>query len=208
MTRHPALRSHAVRALACLISILVCAVTASSPARAEAHGWTLPLAGPPVVVRGFQPPAEPWLVGHRGVDLRGSPGDPVLSAGPGRVSFAGSVAGKPVVVVTHPSGLRTTYEPVIRAVGTGDEVTTGSLLGRLVAVGGHCLPATCLHWGLRRGDSYLDPLSLVGATLRVRLLPVWSRGSSVAAAPRARGFALAAHVGALNRMRAAAGLAE
>lgn len=184
-------------ALASLLAILVLAWPAS--AAAAAGGWRWPLSGSPVVVHGFQPPPEPWLAGHRGVDLRGSPGDPVAAAGSGRVSFAGSVGGKPVVVVTHAGGLRTTYEPVVAAVSVGDEVVAGALLGGLSAAGSHCFPDTCLHWGLRRGDTYLDPLSLVGTGLRVRLLPVWGStggATSPAASPAPR-------VGAVNRALAA-----
>jgi hypothetical protein len=52
----------------------------------------------------------------------------------------------------------------------GQQVKVGDRLGILVA--GHlpCDPV-CLHWGLRSGDSYLDPLALL-ARSRVRLLPV------------------------------------
>lgn len=49
-------------------------------------------------------------------------------------------------------------------------------MGTLEAVPGHCRDG-CLHWGLRRGDRYLDPLSLLPAWLRragpSRLLPVY-----------------------------------
>jgi murein DD-endopeptidase MepM/ murein hydrolase activator NlpD len=185
----------------------VCWVLAwPAPAGAAGGGWLLPVGGQPVVVRGFQPPPEPWLAGHRGVDLRGSPGDPVLSAGAGRVSFAGSVGGKPVVVVTHAGGLRTTYEPVVAAVGRGDEVVAGEVIGGLSAAGSHCLPAACLHWGLRRGDTYLDPLALVGADRQVRLLPVWGSSgamSSALSSPGSSAWSLAPRVGAVNRARAA-----
>jgi hypothetical protein len=34
-----------------------------------------------------------------------------------------------------------------------------------------CPVAACLHWGLRRGEVYLDPLSLL-APPEVRLLPM------------------------------------
>jgi hypothetical protein len=33
-----------------------------------------------------------------------------------------------------------------------------------------CPAAACLHWGLRRGEVYLDPMLLLG--FRVRLLPL------------------------------------
>jgi murein DD-endopeptidase MepM/ murein hydrolase activator NlpD len=186
-------------------------VAAPAAAAAGRGGWTWPLVGPPAVVRGFQPPPEPWLAGHRGADLLGSPGVAVRAAGPGEVSFAGPVAGKPVVVVNHAGGARTTYEPVIAAVAVGDHVAGGSVIGRLSAAGSHCAPRTCLHWGLRRGETYLDPLALVGAVPRVRLLPVWDRSAgSVAGAPGALAAlaapppdtSAAARLGALNRARA------
>lgn len=155
---------------------------AAAPGRAGAAGavWTWPLGGPASVVRGFAPPPEPWLPGHRGVDLLGRPGDAVRAAGAGRVSFAGRVGGKPVVVIAHAGGLRTTYEPVVPAVQVGDRVAAGDGLGGLSAGGSHCAPHTCLHWGLRRGDIYLDPLALLGTRPQVRLLPVWDVRLAVA----------------------------
>ncbi len=48
------------------------------------------------------------------------------------------------------------------------------MIGRL-GRGGHC-SSTCLHWGLKRGDTYLDPLLLVGGGESVlRLLPADQR---------------------------------
>ncbi|GAA0458026.1 hypothetical protein Ade02nite_07260 [Paractinoplanes deccanensis] len=126
---------------------------------------------PPSVARPFDPPAHPWLAGHRGVDLRGSPGAPVLSAGPGTVVYAGVLAGRGVISVAHAGGLRTTYEPVTPSVSVGDVVAGGAVIGALQ--GGHpgCAAPACLHWGLRRGELYLDPLALLGLG-RVRLLPL------------------------------------
>lgn len=150
------------------------------PSPSGGTGWVWPIGGPrdasPTVVRVVEPPAQPWLSGHRGVDLLGSPGEAIRSAGAGTVAFAGRVGTKPTVVVTHAGGLRTTYEPVEAAVAAGDHVAPGSVLGRLSSAGSHCFPRTCLHWGLLRGEAYLDPLELVAVALRVRLLPVWARG--------------------------------
>ncbi|HWB68172.1 MAG TPA: peptidoglycan DD-metalloendopeptidase family protein [Mycobacteriales bacterium] len=149
--------------------------TASPAARpvgptAAPAGWRWPLPPPVRVVRGFDPPAEPWLPGHRGVDLAGRPGERVLAAGAGVVSFAGAVAN--VGVVSVASGqLRTTYQPVRPQVRVGQRVAAGDVLGHLVVAGSHCAPAACLHWGLLRGGVYLDPLALVGRA-RVRLLPL------------------------------------
>jgi murein DD-endopeptidase MepM/ murein hydrolase activator NlpD len=123
------------------------------------------------VVHTFDPPAVRWGSGHRGVDLAGQMGQPVRAALAGRVAFVGRIAGVGVVVVDHGT-TRTTYQPVAAAVQRGDEVATGTVVGRLEWLGTHCLPAACLHWGLLRGDRYLDPLGLVGGGPRpVRLLP-------------------------------------
>ncbi|HEX6970337.1 MAG TPA: M23 family metallopeptidase [Micromonosporaceae bacterium] len=123
------------------------------------------------VTRRFEPPPQRWSAGHRGVDLAAAPGATVRAAGAGMVYFAGRIAGRGVVSVAHDGGLRTTYEPVEPAVSTGDRVAAGDPLGVLAS--GHlgCPEPACLHWGLRRGEEYLDPLSLLGVG-RVRLLPV------------------------------------
>lgn len=185
LAAHRPLRSLLALVLVVGVLALPAAAAAADVSPPGGGPWRWPLDGAPQVIRGFEPPPEPWLAGHRGVDLRGSPGDAVRAAGPGRVSFAGAVAGKPVVVVAHEGGLRTTYEPVVAVAAVGDEVPSGSVLGRLSSAGSHCLPQACLHWGLRRADTYLDPLALVGGDLRVRLLPVWGRGAE--SVPGARG---------------------
>ena len=136
--------------------------------------WGWPLAPDPAVVGVFRAPPTPWSAGHRGVDLAAAVGQPVLSAGSGRVTFSGVVAGRGVVVVLHPGGLRTSYEPVDDRVLSGTLVQAGSPLGVVSAEPGHCAPATCLHWGLRRDQTYLDPLVLLGLGPPV-LLPLSPR---------------------------------
>jgi len=115
--------------------------------------WQWPLRPDPDVVRRFDPPADRWGAGHRGVDLLAADDAPVYAAGGGVVGYAGWLAGRGVVMVTHGS-LRTTYEPVRAAVHVGDKVAAGSRLGTLQSVGSHCAPLSCLHWGLLRGDVY------------------------------------------------------
>jgi murein DD-endopeptidase MepM/ murein hydrolase activator NlpD len=130
--------------------------------------WTWPLS-PPQIERLFDPPSHPWGAGHRGVDLAGAEGQAVRSAGAGVVVYAGLLAGRGVVSVSH-GALRTTYEPVAPAVRAGTRVAAGSVLGTLTTDRSHCQHMACLHWGLRQGDRYLDPLSLI-ATGPPRLLP-------------------------------------
>jgi murein DD-endopeptidase MepM/ murein hydrolase activator NlpD len=149
------------------------------PARATAAiqwGWPLE-GGRPEVVRGFEPPPQPWMAGHRGVDLVPAAGDVVVAAGAGVVRFAGVVVDRPVVSITHANGLVTTYEPVAPLVAAGQTVARGQAIGRMIAGHAGCV-APCLHWGLRDGSSYVDPMSLIGRA-RVRLLP-----SAGLAAPR------------------------
>ncbi len=142
---------------------------AAEPGPDTLYDW--PLDPRPEVTRGFDKPANRYGPGHRGVDLGASTGEPVFSAGPGVVAFAGPVAGRGVVSIDHPSGLRTTYEPLTPLVRAGETVRTGTVIGRVSAGHPGCARAACLHWGLRDGDDYRDPRSLLG-TVTVRLLPV------------------------------------
>ena len=130
-----------------------------------------PLHPEPEVVERFDPPDTPYGAGHRGVDLAGRVGQTVRAALAGQVTFAGRLAGRGVVTVTH-GPTRTTYEPVTATVTVGDPVAAGAPIGSLELVGSHCFPRTCLHWGWLRGEAYLDPLRLVGGG-PVRLLPLW-----------------------------------
>lgn len=139
-----------------------------------------PLTPPVLVVRAYDPPAQRWLPGHRGVDLAATPGVAVLAAGAGTVRFAGVVGGKPSVSVAHLSGIITTYEPVRASVKWGASVRKGEVLGTVEAGHPGCPRSACLHWGARRGvgrtADYLNPLALLGA-VPVRLKPVESGGA-------------------------------
>ncbi|MEV0946279.1 M23 family metallopeptidase [Rhodococcus sp. NPDC049939] len=177
MTKRQAL-TRALTAAVTAATALSGATLLSPPADAAsttAFGW--PLHPRPTVVRAYDNPVQDWLPGHRGVDLGGTPDRAVLSAGPGVVAFAGTVAGKPVVSVDHPGGLRTTYEPVIARVSAGMRVGRGTVLGRLEPGHPSCMAAiaACLHWGLRRDREYLNPLALVRIT-PIRLEPVRTHG--------------------------------
>ncbi|MGC4876671.1 murein hydrolase activator EnvC family protein [Micromonospora sp. DT43] len=158
-------------------------VTVTDPVPTGRFRW--PVNGPPRPVRRFDPPPRPWLPGHRGVDLAAPAGAVVRSAGPGTVLFASLVAGRPVVTVGHTNGLRTTHEPVQPAVRPGQPVTAGTPLGELLPGHPGCPAEACLHWGLRQGEEYLDPLALLGLG-PVRLLPAGrDRVSAGRAAPAA-----------------------
>jgi murein DD-endopeptidase MepM/ murein hydrolase activator NlpD len=151
------------------------AVLFATPASADDGRLQWPLQPRPTVVRQFDAPSPNWQRGHRGVDLSGAAGQSVYAAGPGTVVFAGTLAGRPLVSIAHPGGLRTSYEPVQPAVRPGQRVSAGTVVGRLVAGHAGCGVAACLHWGAMWGPAaradYVDPLGLV-ATTPVRLKPV------------------------------------
>ena len=130
--------------------------------------WRPPIT-PVTVVRPFDPPAQRWLPGHRGVDLRATQGQRVHAAGDGRVAFVGTLAGRGVVTIDH-GNLRTTYEPVDALVGIGEQVRAGESIGTVGTGTGHCGSGRCLHLGLRRGREYLDPMLLLART-SARLRP-------------------------------------
>lgn len=138
----------------------------AATARATTSGtYRAPVPGE--VTRLFDPPAVRWGPGHRGVDLAASVGQVVRAPAAGQVVFAGTVVGRGVVTVLHEDGLRTSLEPVEPGVSAGDTVGIGAALGTLQDRSGH----DGLHWGVRDGSTYLDPLDLLGVTAPVVLLP-------------------------------------
>ncbi|PDP84782.1 hypothetical protein CQJ94_23845 [Glycomyces fuscus] len=167
-----------------LLLTLFLALSLLSPHHPAETGWRWPVGPPVEVLRPFDPPELRWLPGHLGVDLAAEPGQEVRAAGPGRVHFAGPVAGTPLVSVVH-GDLRTTYLPVESDLVRGDPVAAGDLLGTLAAAPPHCRDRPCLHWGLLRGDDHLDPLSLLGLG-EFRLLPLTPARDSRLAPARPR----------------------
>jgi murein DD-endopeptidase MepM/ murein hydrolase activator NlpD len=159
--------------------VLCWALLSAAPAVADPEkdnaGLQWPLRPPPAVVRRFDAPSPNWNRGHRGVDLAGAPGQPVYAAGDATVVFAGLLAGRPVVSLAHPGGLRTSYEPVRAAVRDGQLVTADTVIGSLAAGHAGCRAAACLHWGAMWGPAsgaeYVDPLGLLKST-PIRLKPL------------------------------------
>jgi murein DD-endopeptidase MepM/ murein hydrolase activator NlpD len=149
-----------------LLAILTLVLVVQHSPAAWGLSLIAPIPGP--VVRPFNAPTPDWLPGHRGVDLLGTPGEQVVAAGAGTISYAGMLAGRGVLVISH-GDLRTTYEPVNAQVKVGDSVTAGQAVGSL-ADGHSCPGGTCLHWGLKRGDEYLNPLDYLDNG-SIRLLP-------------------------------------
>ncbi|MFE6911014.1 M23 family metallopeptidase [Streptomyces erythrochromogenes] len=148
-----------------LISLLLALALPLSPPAGPA---VRPLPAPLSVVRWWDPPPTPYAAGHRGVDLAAPVGAELRAVAAGRVHHAGQVAGRGVLSLALPNGLRTTYEPVRPLVAEGEEVAAGQVVAVLTE-GSHC-PEPCLHWGLLSGEVYLNPLALL-ARPTPRLLP-------------------------------------
>jgi hypothetical protein len=168
------------RARSILVVVLCASLTVAvlaSPAPAaddnDASGaWQRPVEGR--VVEPFRAPGSAYGAGHRGADLAAAPGTPVRAANDGVVSFAGNVAGTLHVVIAHDGNLRTSYSFLASvAVHTGESVARGAIVGTTGGTG-EAHDGTALHFGLRVGDRYVDPMQLfrpVDLTKLVHLVP-------------------------------------
>lgn len=158
--------------IACALMAVL--ILGTCPVRADSPRLDWPLR-PPRVLREFDAPTPDWNRGHRGVDLAGVPDQPVFAAGPATVLFVGVIAGRPVVSLAHPGGLRTSYEPVDPSVRVGGHVDSSIPIGRLLPGHPGCPATACLHWGAMWGPAsqadYVDPVGLLAAT-PIRLKPL------------------------------------
>ncbi|WP_314673391.1 M23 family metallopeptidase [uncultured Rothia sp.] len=142
------------------------------------------------MVHPFEKPAQRWSTGHRGVDLRVSENDRhVYAPAPGKVVFSGTVVNRKVLVIAHPDGRRSTFEPMDEALPVGTTVAAGEVIGTVAVTAGgtserpyrRCT-TVCLYWGVRQGGArrdgsgktaeYINPMSLLGSKEPSILLPV------------------------------------
>lgn len=144
----------------------------------------------PRVIRPFEKPAQRWSAGHRGVDLAVPENDRrVYAPAPGKVVFSGTVVNRKVLVIAHPDGRRSTFEPMDEALPVGTTVAAGEVIGTVAVTAGgtserpyrRC-STVCLYWGVRQGGArgdgsgkdaeYINPMSLLGSKEPSILLPV------------------------------------
>lgn len=144
----------------------------------------------PRVIRPFEKPAQRWSAGHRGVDLAVPENDRrVYAPAPGKVVFSGTVVNRKVLVIAHPDGRRSTFEPMDEALPVGTTVAAGDVIGTVAvtADGNSERPyrrcsTPCLYWGVRQGGTrgdgsgktaeYINPMGLLGSKEPSILLPV------------------------------------
>lgn len=120
---------------------------------------------PPALLEPFQEPPEPWLAGHRGVDLQAVAGDMIRAPADGMIAFSGRVGGKDVVSVRH-GMFASTFEPAVSDLAVGATVARGSPFATVSGHSDHC-DGKCLHWGIRWGVEtgkriYRDPAEMAG----------------------------------------------
>jgi hypothetical protein len=146
-------------AIAVAVPVALVGAPGAPPAAAEASArWQPPVEGR--ATRGFDAPAHRFGPGHRGVDYSAPPGSAVRAAGDGVVAYAGVVAGSVHVVVAHATGLRTSYSYLQdTTVHRGETVARGAVVGHAGGTGDHH-EGSVVHFGLRVGDDYVDPLVL------------------------------------------------
>lgn len=100
---------------------------------------------------------------HTGVDLVAPAGTPIFATGAGRVLRSGLAGGYGnMVEIQHADGLITRYAHMQSlAVGAGDPVTAGTVVGTLGSTGESTGPH--LHYEIRRGDIPVDPMPFLEA---------------------------------------------
>jgi len=138
------------------------------PAPASPGSWLWPVQGP--VVRPFDAPEGRYGPGHRGIDIAAEHGVPVVAPADGVVTFAGQVGGHLFVTIDHGGGLRSTCSWVSAlAVRAGDLVRAGQEIAR-TGWGHPGAAVPHLHFGVRLGDTYVDPLPYLGPLSVVGLI--------------------------------------
>ena len=139
--------------------------------------WT-----PPVTARVTDPFREPgcaWCAGNRGIEYGTVAGERVSAVATGRVTYAGTIAGRTYVVVRVADGRRVTYGNLAsESFDVGDLVIRGQLVGRA---------AGRFHLGVRVGDRYVDPAPMIGRLVhRPRLVPEDGSPANPGRPPRLR----------------------
>jgi Peptidase family M23 len=150
-----------MKMLVALLPVLIAFQAGAPPALA----WTWPADGP--VLRTFEYGEDPYAAGqHRGIDVAGEQGAPVLAPAAGVVSFAGTVpGGGRAVTVRTPDGYSVTLVHLGSVEVVDDAVLReGASLGTIGPSGDAEHTEPYVHLGIRvtaNATGYLDPLSLL-----------------------------------------------
>ena len=149
-----------------VMATVLAAAALLTAAPAAVAAWTWPLVGE--VITPYRNGDDPYAAGqHRGIDIAGPTGAPVVAAVPGLVRFAGTAgsSGRTVSVRSGDGRFDVSYLHLSSiAVHGGDQVAAGALIGAVGTTGVRSAERPHLHFGVREAGSrhaYLDPLSLL-----------------------------------------------
>lgn len=136
----------------------------ASPAWAA---WVWPLSGE--VITPYSNGTDPYAGGqHRGIDIAGTAGQPVVAAAGGSVRFAGTAGSSGLTVsIRTTDGFDTSYLHLsLASVREGESVAAGEPIGAVGTSGTRSAERPHLHFGVREAGSrhaYRDPLALLPA---------------------------------------------
>jgi hypothetical protein len=156
----------------------------ASPAWA---GWVWPLHGE--VITPYSNGDDPYASGqHRGIDIAGETGQPVVAAASGSVRFAGTAGSSGVTVgIRTLDGFDTSYLHLSSvSVREGQSVQTGERIGAVGTSGTRSVERPHLHFGVRDAGSrhaYRDPLAFLPAAPPTRENPLAAPAPEPAPAP-------------------------
>jgi murein DD-endopeptidase MepM/ murein hydrolase activator NlpD len=145
--------------------------------------WTWPVTG--AIVRGFDPPDDPYGAGHRGIDIAAAVGTVVLAPDDGVVTFAGKVGGRLFLTIDHGRGISSTCSWLTSVlVRKNDRVARGQPVAT-TGWGHPEMPMPQLHFGVRLNGTYVDPIAFLGplsVTGLIRLAPLGGNNTAALAA--------------------------
>jgi hypothetical protein len=193
------------------VAVVACALALAGPSCAHA-GWPLRDAGSTALGFGATYRAADATTSstHRGTDICAEGGAAVLAPLAGSVTFVGrvpAVGGGTVraVTIATANGSVTLLPLSAASVSKGDSLAEGDAVGTLAESGDGSSAGAHLHVGVKRGDLYVDPLSVLA--LPVAAPAGGGAGAGAAAAVRAGSSARAGTAAARARggARASAG---
>ena len=138
------------------LTTLVVVQSSAVPVVFEPFELRSPVPEPVNVADGFRAPTSRFGPGNRAVELSTRHGEPVTAPAGGVVAFAGPVAGRLVVSIDHPNGLRSSLSGLTAlTIVSGEPVETGQPVGAASAA---------LDVSLRAGNTYIEPTGLWSVT--------------------------------------------
>ena len=148
------------RRLLCVVPLVVGSFMSTVSASDAAVPWSWPVVGP--IIRGFDPPDDPYGAGHRGIDIATDLSTVIVAPDAGVVTFAGKVGGRLFLTIDHGGGVSSTCSWLNAVlVHRGDHVVRGQPVA-LTGWGHPDEPVPHLHFGVRLNGTYVDPLAYLG----------------------------------------------